>query len=98
MTPYLAFARLAISMDYQMNFCGTRAPEERYRMVSVANADDYEIIWPAARPGFCHHPNHDFRYSLFRIADGSDVDAKKVFGVPGASFEFIMPQGALLKY
>merc|ERR1711966_128006 len=59
-------------------------------------ADDYEIIWSAARPAFCHRPNHAFQYSLFQTPDGSYVQAKDVFAVRRASFKFILPQGILL--
>ena len=86
----------AISMDYQMNFCGSRSAQQRYCMVPVVDADDYEIIRSAARPGFWHRPNHDFQYSLFQTPDGSYVQAKDVFGVRGKSFNMIMAQGILL--
>ena len=96
MTPYSAVAPPAISMDYQMKFCGTCSAQERYCVVTVVDADDYEIIRSAARPAFCHRPNHDFQYSLFQTPDGSYVQAKDVFGVRRASFKFILPQGILL--
>ena len=86
----------AISMDYQMNFCGTRSAKERYCKVPVVEASDYEIIRSAARPSFSHRPNHDFQYSLFQTPDGSYVSAQNVFGVRGASFKFLLPQGILL--
>ena len=88
--------RPAISMDYQMNFTGSRSVEERYCIDPVVDADDYEIIRSAARPGFSHRPNHDFQYSMFQTPDGSYVQAKEVFGALRASFKFIVPHAILL--
>ena len=39
-------------MDYQINFCGTRASKERYCLDPLVQANDYDIIRSAARPEF----------------------------------------------
>ena len=83
-------------MDYQMIFCGTRSAKERYCLEPLVQANNYDIIWSTARPEFCHRPNHDFQYSLFRATNGCYVDAKTMFGVCGSMFDFILPQGILL--